>query len=164
MFFNCCFLGLFKKIHYSFTLLSGFRMCYCPNFKDEWDFAFRCHYKLTDSYIFMCFSPLQSLFLWSSNCLWEPLLVGSYVLFLFFFFFNFLLRWVCCCVKAFSTCSRRGLLSSCGTWASHQGGFSYCRTQVLGAWASVVAAHELSSCGSQALQHVGFSSCGAQAQ
>ena len=84
--------------------------------------------------------------------------------FSFFFFFNFWLRWVCCCVRAFSTCSRWGLLSSCGTWASHHGGFSYCRTQVLGAWASVVAAHELSSCGSQALQHSGFSSCGAQAQ
>lgn len=83
IFFNC-FLGLFKKIHYSFTLLSVFRMCYYPDFKDEWDFAFRYHYELRDFYIFMCFSPLQSFFLWSSDCLtfshWEPLLVGSYVL------------------------------------------------------------------------------------
>ena len=159
MFFNC-FLGLFKKIHYSFTLLSLFRMCCCPNFKDEWDFAFRYHYKLTDCYIFMCFSPLQSLFLWSSNCLWEPLLVGSCVL-----FFKFLVALgLCCCARAFSTCSRWGLLSSCGTWASHHGGFSNCRTQVLGAWASVVAAHEPSSCGSQALEHAGFSGFGAQAQ
>lgn len=161
MFFNCCFLGLFKKIHYSFTLLSGFRMCYCPNFKDEWDFAFRCHYRFLHIYVFQSIAVIIPLIL--------KLSVGapaSWFLcpFSFFLFLNVWLRWVCCCVKAFSTCSRRGLLSSYGTWASHQGGFSYCRTQVLGAWASVVAAHELSSCGSQALQHVGFSSCGAQAQ
>ena len=34
---------------------------------------------------------------------------------------------------------------SCGAWASHCGGFSCCRAQPLGAWASVVAARGLSS-------------------
>ena len=47
-----------------------------------------------------------------------------------------------CCVWAFSSCSERGLHSSCA-WASHCCGFS---------------------CGTQALEHVGFRSCGSQAQ
>ena len=42
-----------------------------------------------------------------------------------------------CCVGFFS-CDKRGLLPSCGAWASHCGG-------------------------AQALGHVGFSSCGSQA-
>ena len=42
-----------------------------------------------------------------------------------------------------------GLLSSFGAQASHCRGFCYCRAQVLGAWASVVAAG-LSSFGSWA--------------
>ena len=50
----------------------------------------------------------------------------------------------------------------CGAWASHHGGFSCCKVQALGAWASVVVAHGLSSCGSQALARR-LSSCGAWA-
>ena len=34
--------------------------------------------------------------------------------------------------------------SSCGVWASHYSGFSYCGAQVQGTWASVVVAHRLS--------------------
>ena len=50
---------------------------------------------------------------------------------------------LCCCVQDFSSCGERGLLSSCGVWASHSSGFSSCRAQALG--------------------HTGFSSCGRQA-
>ena len=38
---------------------------------------------------------------------------------------------LCSCTRACSSCSGRGLLSSCGAWASHCGGFS-CRTWALG--------------------------------
>ena len=48
-----------------------------------------------------------------------------------------------CYVGFFSSFSEWGLLSSCGTWASHCGGISCC-------W-------------SWALEHLGFSSCGSQA-
>ena len=62
---------------------------------------------------------------------------------------------LCCYVRAFSGCCKQGLLSSCGAWAFLCGGFSYCGVQLLGKWASVVAAHrllelKLSSCGSRA--------------
>ena len=43
---------------------------------------------------------------------------------------------LCCCVQAFSSGRTQGLLSSCGAWASHCSGFSYCRAQVLGPQAS----------------------------
>ena len=56
-----------------------------------------------------------------------------------------------------------GLLSSCGSQASHHCGFSCCRRQALGAWASGVAAQGLISCGLRALERAGFSSCGARA-
>ena len=58
----------------------------------------------------------------------------------------------------------RGATLHCGGRASHYGGFSCCRAWVLGAWASIVAAHGLSSCGTRALGVMGFSSCGAQVQ
>ena len=48
---------------------------------------------------------------------------------------------ICCCTRTFS---------SCGVQASHCSGFSFCRAQALGAWASVVAVHGL-----VALQDVG---------
>ena len=41
------------------------------------------------------------------------------------------------------------------------GGFSSCRAQALGAWASVLAAHGLSSCGSRVLE-CGLGNCGVQ--
>ena len=68
---------------------------------------------------------------------------------------------LCFCAWAFSSCGERGLVfvvvrglltavtSRCGAW-------------VLGAWASVVAAHRLSSCGSWALERR-LSSCGSRA-
>ena len=62
----------------------------------------------------------------------------------------------------FSSCSKRGLLSSCGAQASHCGSFYSCQAQALGClgftlWPvdSVVAVyglleHRLNSCGTQA--------------
>ena len=44
-----------------------------------------------------------------------------------------------------------GLSLCCCARASHCGGFSCCKAQALGAWASVVVACGLSGCGSQAL-------------
>ena len=54
-----------------------------------------------------------------------------------------------CCMWAFSSCSKRGLLFV-AVWASHCGGFSCCGAWAIGAQASVVAAHGLSSCGVRA--------------
>ena len=45
-----------------------------------------------------------------------------------------------CSMRAFSTCSQQGLLSSCSTRASHCGGFSCFGGRDLDMWASVVAA------------------------
>ena len=77
-------------------------------------------------------------------------------------FFFFLL--CCCCVQALSRCSKWGLRSSCGVWASHCDGFSCCGTQAPGTQASVVG---FSCCGTQApgtqVSVVGFSCCGTQA-
>ena len=52
--------------------------------------------------------------------------------------------------RTFSSCNEQGLLSSCGVWVSHCGGFSYCRTQALGTRASTLAVCGLSSCGTWA--------------
>ena len=57
---------------------------------------------------------------------------------------------------------RVGATLRCGSWASRCSGFSCCRAQALGTWASVVVAHGLSSCGSRALERR-LSSCGARA-
>ena len=51
---------------------------------------------------------------------------------------------LCCCVWAFSSCSKPGQLSSCSAQASHCSGFSCCRAQALGAWASLAVALGLS--------------------
>ena len=56
----------------------------------------------------------------------------------------------------FSSCGEQGLLSSCGAWASHCGGFSCCGARILectgcsscGPWA---LEHRLNSCGTQSL-------------
>ena len=53
-----------------------------------------------------------------------------------------------CSVWTFSSWSKRGLLSSCGAGVSHCGGFSCCRAQAWGMWASGVAAPKLWSSGS----------------
>ena len=47
-----------------------------------------------------------------------------------------------CFEWTFSSCGKRGLLSSCSAWASHCGSFS--------------------CCGARALRQAGFSSCGTQ--
>ena len=49
-----------------------------------------------------------------------------------------------CHAWALASCCERGLLPSCGVWASHCGGFSCCRASALGHVGSVVAAHRLS--------------------
>ena len=60
---------------------------------------------------------------------------------------------LCCWVQAFSRGRTQGLLSSCGAWASHRSGFSYCRAQAPGPQASVLAARGLSIFGSQAPEY-----------
>ena len=61
---------------------------------------------------------------------------------------------------AFSSCSKWGLLTSCGAWVSRYSGFSCCGAQALSTPDSVVAIRRLSSCGLPALECAGFSSCG----
>ena len=57
-----------------------------------------------------------------------------------------------CCTRVFSSCSKQGLLSSCGMRASHCSGFSCFRAQAL-------EGSGFSSCGSWALEQR-LSSCG----
>ena len=54
---------------------------------------------------------------------------------------------LCCCMRAFSSCSEWRLLSSLGALASHCGGFSCC----------IVVAQGLIHCGSWTLEWAGFS-------
>ena len=76
------------------------------------------------------------------------------------------------CVRAFCSCNKQGLLFSCGTRASHCGGFSYCGARPLGRtglrrgsmWShqlrlpgSRAQAQQLQSTGLVALGHVGSS-------
>ena len=49
-----------------------------------------------------------------------------------------------CCMWAFSTCSKQGILSHCGARASHCSGFSCCGARALGHSGSVVVVHGLS--------------------
>ena len=92
-----------------------------------------------------------------------------HLLFLFYIilFVYFWLCWVFTALQVFSSCGEQELLSSCSGRASHCGGFSCCRAQVLGARASAVAAHGLSSCNPQALRaqaqyywYTGLVACG----
>ena len=46
--------------------------------------------------------------------------------------FLFICLFIFGCERAFSSCGEQGLLFSCGTQASHCGGFSYARALVLG--------------------------------
>ena len=94
------------------------------------------------------------------------LLDHTATLFLGFFkinlFIYFWLHWVFIAASGLSLVeASRGNLR-CGTWASHCGGFSCCRSWALGVRASVVVAGGLSSCGSRALEHR-LSTCGAWA-
>ena len=49
-----------------------------------------------------------------------------------------------CCVLAFSSCDKRGILSSCNAWASHWGSFPCYRTWVLRVLASAAVVLKLS--------------------
>ena len=78
-----------------------------------------------------------------------------------FFFFNFVYVFLavlglCCCMWAFSNCSKQGPLSGCGVRASHCSGFSWCRAQA-------PECEGFSSCSSQALERR-LSSRGTQAE
>ena len=90
--------------------------------------------------------------------LWLFRVFCSSIQILEFFFFILAVLGLHGCARAFSSCSKQELISSCGAWASHCGGF-FCGAQALGWWASVVAARGLYSCGYQALEHR-LSSCG----
>ena len=74
----------------------------------------------------------------------------SFMLNLFFFLIYFWLCWVFIAVHGLSVVVASGVSLHCGAWASHCSGFSCCRAQDLGAWASVVVARGLSSCGARA--------------
>ena len=65
-------------------------------------------------------------------------------------------------MRGLSLVAASGAALCCAARASHCGGFSCCRAQALGTWASVVVACGLSSCGSQALERR-LSNCGARA-
>ena len=62
-------------------------------------------------------------------------------MFLYFFIFGYAKIFVT--TQAFSSCDKRGLLSSCSAWDSHWSGFSSCGTQTLGLMGSVFVAHRL---------------------
>ena len=76
-----------------------------------------------------------------------------YTVMLFSFFFFKLIYFIFGCVGSSLLCAgflylwQAGATLRCGTWASHCGGFSCCRAQALGTWASVVVVQRLSSCG-----------------
>ena len=55
--------------------------------------------------------------------------------------------------RLFSSYGKWRLLSSCGAWASHCSGVSYCGARVLGTEASAVVRHGLRSCSAWALEH-----------
>ena len=72
------------------------------------------------------------------NCLLSFLKIMLFIYWIYF--------WLCCVFIAawtFSSCGKRGLLSSCVGWTSQCSGFS--------------------SCGAWTLEHVGFSSCSSRA-
>ena len=60
------------------------------------------------------------------------LLVYNFIKHLNILLIYFWLCWVFIAAQAFSMCREQGLLSSCSVWASHCGGFPYCRAQVPG--------------------------------
>ena len=105
----------------------------------------------------------HSLGLYNSRLYFHEREINFHLVFLKFIylFIYFWLRWVCCCVRAFSSCGEWGLLfvvvhgllvAVVSLVAEHK----------LWVQASVVVAGGLSSCGSRALEHR-LSSCGARA-
>ena len=81
--------------------------------------------------------------------------------FIYFIYLFLSVLGLCCCTRAFSNCSERGLLFVvvCGLLIVVA---SRCRAWVLGTRASIVAARGLSSCGSRALERR-LSSCDTRA-
>ena len=49
-----------------------------------------------------------------------------------YLFYFLAVEGLCCCSRAFPSCSDPGLLSSCGVWASYGSGFFYCRARAPG--------------------------------
>ena len=68
-----------------------------------------------------------------------PYFIGERFLLKKIYFIFLVVLGLCCCLQAFSSYSKCGLLSSCSVPASYRGGFSCCRAQAL--------EHRLSSCG-----------------
>ena len=83
------------------------------------------------------------------------------IIYLFFFFAALSLP---CFLCRLSPVAASEGYSSCGAQASHCSGFSCCRAQALGSWASAGAALELSSCGVWVRGRSGFNSCSIQAE
>ena len=106
----------------------------------------------------------EKLLLWEQG--WSPLkkLIPKSSLSFFFFFNKFIFKkflavlGLRCCAWTFSLVAAGGATLQCSAQPSHCGGFSCCKAQALGTWASVVVAHGLSSCGSRALERR-LSSC-----
>ena len=89
--------------------------------------------------------------------------IYKYIYIYIFFLINFLSALgLCCCARAFSSCSERGLLFLALRRLLIVVASLCCGAEALGAQASVVVARRLSSCGSRALEHR-LSSCGAGA-
>ena len=65
-------------------------------------------------------------------------------------FIYFWLRWVFVAAHGLSLVAASRATLRCGVHASHCVGFSCCRAQALGVWASAVVARGLSSCGAEA--------------
>ena len=82
--------------------------------------------------------------------------------FLIILFIYYWLHWVFIALCGLSLCVVSGATLHCSARVSHWSGFSCCRAQALGTWASAVAACRLGSWGSQALERE-LSSCGAWA-
>ena len=86
----------------------------------------------------------------SSLLLLLPSVLNRYFIFIFIYL-------IFSCVGSsllhagFLQLQQAGATLRCGSQASHCSGFSCCRAQALGMWASVVVPHGLSSCGSWAV-------------
>ena len=86
----------------------------------------------------------------ATRALGQPFSSSCCFFFLVAALFIYWLYWVSLLRGLFSSCSKRGLLSSCGAWASHRRGASCWGAWAPGARASVAAAHGLTSFGSWA--------------
>ena len=97
-------------------------------------------------------SPMSSALaggFFTTSAIWEALLFIIRFLKITLFIW---LRWVFVAARAFSSCSKQGLLSSCGVRASCCSSFSCCKARAAAAQASAAVACGLCSCGSQAQQ------------